>query len=290
MTTQVEENAHAQSGAVAEGTSEEGTEPTRRLRIVLFAPEEPSVMPIFFERVVPRLREEIAAVAVVSPIYKKSSWTGQAKRFVDAFGVREFAIEVAHYAYYKAADVLCRVLPVGRHRSVKGIVRHRGLRLLTPDNVNSEAFLAELRELRPDLIVSVSCPQIFKQDLLELPRLGCVNLHSALLPDYRGMLPTFWVLAQGEQETGVTMHYMTPGIDGGGIIAQRRIEIARDETLHSLMRKCKAVAADLTLEAVDRFHEGAIPPAPNPADEGSYFSFPTREDVRQFRRLGRAMR
>jgi methionyl-tRNA formyltransferase len=262
----------------------------QKLRIVFLTPEEPSVMPIFFERVIPELRAEIAAVAVVSPIYKKSSWTGQAKRFIDSFGVRDFAIEAAQYAGYKAADLVRRLVPVGRYRSVKSIARHHGLRLLTPADVNAGEFLDELRELQPDLVVSVSCPQIFKQELLELPRLGCINLHSALLPHYRGMLPTFWVLAKGEEKTGVTIHHMSAGIDGGGIVLQREISISAQETLHSLMRKCKAVAAELTIEAIGRFRRGSATTAPNPADDGSYYSFPTRDDVREFRAQGRALR
>jgi methionyl-tRNA formyltransferase len=256
----------------------------------VFAPEEPSVMPLFFERVLPPLGDEVVGVAVVSPIYKNSSWTRQAKRFIDAFGAWEFAREGAQYGAYKAADLIRRIVPVGRPRSVKRIARHHGLRVLTPDDVNAPEFLAELRDLRPDLVISVSCPQIFKDELLALPRLGCVNLHSALLPDYRGMLPTFWVLARGEERTGVTMHYMTRGIDGGGIVAQEPISIDPDETLHSLMRKCKVVAAGLTLEAVDRFRAGPAAASANPQDGGSYFSFPTRADVRELKRRGRALR
>jgi len=258
----------------------------RTLRVVFVCPEEPSVMPLFFEKVIPHLREEIAAVAVVSPIYKRSSWLRQAKQFADSFGLREFAVEAFGYVRYKAMDVL----PVGRRYSVKRIARANGLRLLTPESVNGAGFLEELRGLDPDLVISVSCPQIFGRELLELPSLGCINVHSALLPDYRGMLPTFWVLARGEAQTGVTVHFMSPGIDGGEIIAQQRVPISPDETLHSLMRKCKSAAADVILDTVGRFREGAVATMPNPADEGSYFSFPERDDVRRFRALGRTLR
>jgi methionyl-tRNA formyltransferase len=258
----------------------------RPLRVVFVCPEEPSVMPLFFERVIPTLRDEIAAVAVVSPIYKKSSWLRQAKQFASAFGVWEFAIEAAGYLRYKAADLV----PIGRHYSVKRIARANGLRLLTPESVNGADFLQELHELAPDLVISVSCPQIFGRELLEMPRLGCVNVHSALLPDYRGMLPTFWVLAHGEDHTGVTVHFMSPGIDGGEIIAQRRISIPPDDTLHSLMRRCKRTAAELILDTVSQFRDGTVVTTPNPAEEGSYFSFPERDDVRRFKALGRALR
>jgi methionyl-tRNA formyltransferase len=249
------------------------------MRIVFITPEEPSVMPVFFGKVLPRLGDEVAAVAVVSPIYKRSSWLRQAKRFADSFGLRAFVAEAAHYALEKAA-----------RRSVKGLALSHGALVLTPEDVNAAAFLEQLRELAPDLVVSVSCPQVFGPELLELPKLGCINVHSSLLPRYRGVLPTFWVLAAGESGTGVTVHYMSSGIDEGGIISQREIPISPDETLHTLMRTTKAVAADLVLETIERLRGGQVPALPNRVSEGSYFSFPQREDVARFRAMGRRMR
>jgi len=257
-----------------------------RLRIVFVAPEEPSVMPVFFERVLPELGDEVVAMAVVSPIYRRSSYLKQARKFAAAFGVREFAVEAASYLRYKLVDAL----PVGRRYSLKRIAHAHGVRVLTPENVNGREFLDALAALAPDLVISVSCPQVFARELLELPRLGCVNVHSAMLPEYRGVLPTFWVLARGEQRTGVTVHFMTPGIDGGDIIGQRSVGIAPDATLHSLMRECKRVAAEVTLEAIADFRDGSVATRPNPADEGSYFSFPQRADVRRFKAIGRALR
>jgi methionyl-tRNA formyltransferase len=250
------------------------------LKIVFATPEEPLAVPVFLEKLLPELTEEVAAIAVVSPVYTRSSWVRQAKRFIDAFGVREFVVEALQFAYFKAR----------RRGSVRGIARAHGIRLLTPEDVNAPEFLERLREIGPDLVVSVSCPQIFGRELLELPRLGCINVHSALLPHYRGVLPTFWVLAEGEERTGVTVHYMTPGIDGGDILAQAGVPIAPDETLRSLMRKCKTVAAGLVLETVRGFEEGAVSTRPNPPDKGSYFSFPAREDVVRFRARGRRLR
>ena len=260
------------------------------LRIVFLTPEEPSVLPVYFWRVLSALAAETAGIAVVSPIYAKSSWVNQAKRFIKAFGIRDFSIEAMQYAVYKVTDVVHRITAIGKPRSVKGIARYHGVPLLTPTDVNAEDFLGELRSLRPDLIISVSCPQIFKSELLGLPPLGCVNLHSARLPDYRGVLPTFWALANGETDTGVTAHYMNTGIDGGEIIAQASVEITGQDTLHSLMRKCKLAAAELTLETVQRARAGGVQTIPNPADGGAYFSFPRHEDVLRFRSLGRTMR
>jgi methionyl-tRNA formyltransferase len=247
-------------------------------------------MPAFFEKVIPAVADETAAVAIVSPVFKGSTRMGQARTFVDAFGVREFVAEAANYGYHRAADVARAAVPAGPHHSVRSIARSHGLTVLAPEDVNAPAFLERLRALEPDLVVSVSCPQIFREDLLALPPLGCINVHGALLPHHRGMLPTFWALARQEEHTGVTVHYMDAGIDGGRIIHQRTVPIGPDDTLRSLMKKSKRVAADAVLEVIDRFREGAVDAAPNPPGEGSYNSFPTREDVRRFKSLGRRLR
>jgi methionyl-tRNA formyltransferase len=256
------------------------------MRVVFVAPEEPLVMPVFFGRVLAELGDEVAAVAVVSPIYKRSSWLGQARRFVASFGVRDFVAEAAGFAVSKVADVL----HVGRPRSVTRLARSHGVPVLEPADVNDPAFLAELGALEPDVVVSVSCPQIFGRALLELPPLGCINVHSALLPHHRGMLPTFWALADGEAQTGVTVHYMTAGIDGGAIIARRPVPIGPNDTLRSLMVACKREAAEAVLDTVARLRKGTVTTEPNPPEEGSYHSFPTRADVERFRALGRRMR
>jgi methionyl-tRNA formyltransferase len=262
----------------------------RRLTLVFVTPEEPSVLPVFFDKVLPVLREEVAAVAVVSPIYKRSTWLSQARRFAGAFGYRDLAVEAAHYGCYKASDAVRRVAPIGAYHSVRALARAHGVRVLRPTDVNAPDFLGELRAIEPDLVISVSCPQIFGRELLELPRLGCINVHSARLPHYRGMLPTFWTLAQGETSTGVTIHYMSPGIDGGEIILQESLPISPYDTLHSLMRRCKSLAADLVVRAVDDFRADRVATSPNPPDAGSYYSFPAREDVRRFKAAGRRLR
>jgi methionyl-tRNA formyltransferase len=257
------------------------------MRVVFVAPEEPLILPLFFERTLPALGEQVVAVAVVSPIYKNSGWIQQSRRFVRSFGIRWFLIEVGRYSWNKVLDAVGRLVPMGRARSVRAAADRNGIRLLRPVDVNAPDFVASLRSMDPDLVISVSCPQIFRRPLLELPRLGCLNVHSALLPKYRGMLPTFWAMLNGERETGVTVHRMVEGIDGGDIILQRAVPIAADETLLSLMRKTKRAAADLVLESVKEFEAGTVSPTPNPADEGSYFSFPSRADVDRFRALGR---
>jgi len=260
------------------------------MKIVFVTPEEPSILPPFFEKVIAARREKIVGIVVVSPIYKNATWFSQAWRFIRAFGLWEFLVEGFFFGYYKILDAVSRFVLLGRFYSLKRLAEFHRIPLYQPQDVNAPAFLDTLRRLSPDLIISVSPPQVFRESLIELPTFGCINVHSSLLPKYRGILPTFWVLANGEQETGVTVHYISKGIDEGDIILQEKVEITPEETLHSLMKKCKEVGANLLLEVLKQFEEGSVSALPSRLEEGSYFSFPRREDVRRFKAYGRRVR
>src|SRR5439155_302270 len=111
-------------------------------------------------------------------------------------------------------------------------------------DVNAPEFLAELSRLAPDILISVSCPQIFKKPLIELPPLGILNIHGAILPQYRGVLPSFWMLANGEKKAGVSIYYVDTRIDAGELCGQRIYDIPPDETLDGFLRRSKTIAAD----------------------------------------------
>jgi methionyl-tRNA formyltransferase len=156
-------------------------------------------------------------------------------------------------------------------------------------DVNSPNVLRWLEEQSTDVVVSVSCPQIFKRPLIDLPRLGCLNLHGAILPNYRGVLPSFWMLANGERMAGVSMFFVNEDIDGGDLCGQRIFEIGDADTLDSLIRRSKAVAAELVLDALDGIESDTVVREPLDLDSGSYYSWPDQAAVRRFRRSGRRL-
>jgi methionyl-tRNA formyltransferase len=157
-----------------------------------------------------------------------------------------------------------------------------------PD-VNAPRFLDELRSLATDVIVSVSCPQIFKRDLLRTPTLGCLNVHGALLPRYRGIMPSYWMLANGEGEAGVTVYFMNEDIDAGDIVGQRKFEILATETLDEFLQRSKKVAAELLTAVLRQIEQGTITRRPMDLSEGSYFSWPDRASVQRFLASGRRL-
>jgi len=107
-----------------------------------------------------------------------------------------------------------------------------------PRNINHFHEVMLIRQEKPDLIICVYYDQILKRPLLDIPPMGCINLHLALAEEYRGCYPTTWAIINGETETGVTLHYMDEGIDTGPIISQAKVPIYEWDTGKDLYERC----------------------------------------------------
>ncbi len=148
-------------------------------------------------------------------------------------------------------------------------------------------FLEQLRRLGPDVLVSVSCPQIFKKPLIELAPRGMLNIHGAILPHYRGVLPSFWMLANGEKQAGVSICFVNEKVDAGDRCGLRLFDVHAEDTLDSFLRRSKAIAADLLLEVLGQVEHGTALRQPLDLAGGSYYSWPDPEAVKRFRAAGR---
>lgn len=244
------------------------------MRVVFLTTDDPLYLPAFFDRVL-AARTDTAAVFVVPPLYRDQTAVAAALRYLRTFGFR---------ATYGLA--LRTLVARARRRSIRTACAAHGVACFAVDDVNDAAVLDRLAALGTDVIVSVSCPQIFRRPLIELPARGCPNVHGAILPEYRGVLPSFWMLANGEERAGVSVFFVNETIDGGDLCGQRTFEIAPGESLDRLLRRSKAVAGDLVLEVLDRIESGTIVRRPLDAGSGSYYSWPDRGAVRRFHAAG----
>lgn len=154
-------------------------------------------------------------------------------------------------------------------------------------NVNAPESLRTLRAWQPDLIISVYLNQLISPEIIALAPRGVINVHPALLPRNRGLFPYFWALANGDDETGVTVHWVDTRFDTGDILLQERLPIAPDDTVISLARKSAELGAELLVKAVKLIETGHAPRLPQDAARASYHSWPTPADVRRFGRKGR---
>jgi methionyl-tRNA formyltransferase len=256
------------------------------MRIVIITQEEAFYLPTFMHIVLRARSRDVLGLTILPAAMPHKGWRAILQEHLALFGLRTFLYQSMRFCLYRLGDLVGRMLPLPSFYSVHAVARHYGVPLLPTTNINGEAYLASLRALAPDVIISVNAPQVFKRRLLKLPRLGCVNVHGALLPKYRGRLPSFWVLLNGEKETGVTVHLMNEQLDDGPIILQRTVPIAPRESQHSLLLKTKKVGAELLLEALQALERGTVDLKANAREQATYYSFPTPQDGRKFRALG----
>ena len=141
----------------------------------------------------------------------------------------------------------------------------------TPDDINHPLWVEKIRELKPDVLFSFYYRDILSAAILDIPAAGCLNLHGSLLPKYRGRVPTNWAIINGETETGVTLHHMTPGIDDGDIVAQKIVSIDADDTAQTLVIKQVAAASTMLDSCLPAIMNGSATRTPQDNKEASYF-------------------
>ena len=138
--------------------------------------------------------------------------------------------------------------------------------IFQPEQLRDPLVLEQLRSLHPEVIVTMSYGKIFPRELLELPSIACLNIHTSLLPRYRGATPIQAAILAGDEETGVTIMHMAEGLDTGDILLQKKISLATQETAGSLTERLAALAPEALLEALKLLEREAAPRTPQPAE------------------------
>ena len=139
---------------------------------------------------------------------------------------------------------------------VKELAQRDGIPVYQPTSFRSDEVVERVASLRPDLIVVVAYGKILPKAILELPLLGCVNVHGSLLPKYRGAAPIQWSVIKGEAVTGVTTMYMDEGLDTGDMILKAETPVGRDETSGELFERLSVMGADLLVETIEKIKLG----------------------------------
>ncbi len=153
-------------------------------------------------------------------------------------------------------------------------------------DVNQPQTLQQIKTWQPDLVLSIYLNQLIKRELIDLPSQGTLNIHPALLPRNRGLWPYFWVMANGEKETGVTVHWVDQKFDTGDLLLQEKIVVEPLVTLTTLQYKSAVIGADMLVKAVKLVAEGSPPRLPQDKSQATYYSYPKPADQRRFRQQG----
>ncbi len=172
--------------------------------------------------------------------------------------------------------------PVGRGRKVevtpvKREAEAHGVPVFQFERVRKQEGLDAMRSLKPDIVVTAAFGQILSKKLLEVPRLGTVNVHASLLPKHRGSAPINWSIIQGEKVTGVTTMLTDVGLDTGDMLLKREVEIGENETAGQLTERMSFIGAELLKETLPAYWAGEITPIPQKEEEMTYDPMMTKE-------------
>ena len=167
--------------------------------------------------------------------------------------------------------------PKGRGKAmscspVKELAVEKGIPVLQPERAKDEVFIEELRSYKPDIIIVAAYGKILPKAILDMPEFGCINVHTSLLPDYKGAAPIQWAILNGEKETGVTIMYMDEGCDTGDIISAETLSIADDETGGGLHDKLAVLGGELLVRTLPSVLDGSCSRTPQEKGVGRYVS------------------
>jgi len=164
--------------------------------------------------------------------------------------------------------------------AVKTAALRLGIPVIQPEKLRSPEAMTQLRHWAPDLIVVAAFGQILRPEVLDLPKFGCINVHGSLLPRGRGAAPIQAAILAGDQETGITIMKMDPGVDTGPMLSQRAIPILSEDTAGTLFEKLAPIGAELLLETLPRYISGELQPQPQPTEGVTYVPMLKKEDGR----------
>lgn len=250
-----------------------------RLRIFFITEDDPIYVVNFFEtflREYPENEIEICGITV-DRAFHESIWA-TAKRLLRFYGPIDFLRMAGRYLVAKLS-----------RRSIGRLAEEAGLPMVETASVNGSEYLDRLEKIAPDVVVSVAAPQIFKKRLLSLPKLGCINIHCGQLPTYRGMMPVFWQMQNGEDHITMSVHDMVSKLDAGSVLGTREFPLRERDCLDRVIRGTKQESARLMIDVLRRVARGEAERKPLEMNGASYFSFPTRQDVYAFSKLGHTL-
>lgn len=204
------------------------------------------------------------------------------------FGTPDFAVpflqSLLNDADFDVAAVVTQTdKPIGRKHvltapPVKRLAIKYQVSVLQPKTLKSDEIVQTLRDVRADIFVVVAYGKLIPKSVLDLPRLGCVNVHPSLLPKYRGPSPMQWAIREGDRETGITIMKLDEGMDTGPILAQTRLLVDPTETLVTLMQKIHKIGPAFLIKSLKAYATQAIKPVAQDDAKATSTRLLTRED------------
>jgi methionyl-tRNA formyltransferase len=263
------------------------------LKTILVTQDDPFYVLIFFKELLKNdlsKKFDLKGVIIQPPLGKKSK-KKLIKQMLDFYGYWNFTVIGFKYVFFKIFNYLSIKISKGHFPgafSVEHLLLKNNINIFELKNINSKESITFLKSLGLDVIFSIAASQIFKEEILKLPKFGCYNIHTAKLPKNRGMMPNFWSLYNYDTNSGsaITIHRMNRELDDGEILLQQEFQLDPHETLDSLIKRTKKMSVQTFLNAMDLLTKGDFSLKANDQKFASYNTFPTKEDVKRFKAKG----
>jgi len=257
------------------------------MRIEFLTQDDPLYILPFFDEFLRNYASgfEIAQISC-SPTMGKRSRVQMLKELTTLYGPVGMGRLLGTTAFSRVLGKISSDREAKHFYGLEQIAKAYGIPYKKIGNPNAPEFVESVRQRGCDVLVSVACPYILKDALLSLPPRGCVNIHHAPLPRYKGMMPTFWQMYHGEKSVGVTVHTMVGKVDEGQALLQDTMEIKPRETLHQLIQRAKRHGAHCMARVLQQIESNSQIPISLDTTQSSYFTFPTIEEIGEFQRRG----
>lgn len=246
------------------------------MNISIFTTSDRLYLPIMLDTILSEHASFINHVYIVPPLYKNQTYFDGFIRFKNTFG------------YILVFKLIIKLLiQYLKKVSIQNTCKKYNVNYENVNDINCATFLEKLNHTDSNLFISISCPQIFSDNLINKPKDGSYNVHGSILPSYRGVLPSFWMLLNCEKFAGVTIFKMNEGIDTGMVIKQQIYNIQKFNNLHKLIIKSKHIAAQLVVDLIDQFiNNSNLNENCSSNVQSSYYSWPKKKDFLLFKKRG----
>ena len=256
------------------------------MKILIIVDETPFYHPAFVNELITKLKKKNFEVygARVTKIESKNSLE---KYLISQFYRLHFSEVIKLLIKKSFFTILNLLFPQGLKNnffSVKSAFKRNKISFINIEkNINQKKYFDEIKNISPDLIIS-SNSLFFDSEILLIPKYGCLNRHTSLLPSHGGLWPVMHSIAENDLKTGVSIHEMTPKIDTGKLYAQKEIDISKNKNMSSIYKIAFSLSANLIIEAIDNLINNKV--LNITLGKQSYHTFPTKNDWSNFRRNG----
>jgi methionyl-tRNA formyltransferase len=257
------------------------------MRIEFLTQDDPLYVLPFFDEFIRHYAGEFEILQIASsPTMGKRSRKQLLKELRELYGVRGLTKLLAQLAASRVFGLFLKKPDARRFYSIGQLCSAYGISHVPIGNPNAPEFVESIKRRAPDVLVSVACPYILKEPLLQVASRGAINIHHAPLPRYKGMMPTFWQLFHGEKSVGVTIHHMVAKLDEGDALYQGELAVEPGESLDNLIKRAKRHGAHCMAQVLRQIRDNKVNRVRLDHTAGSYFTFPTSAEIREFRRRG----